>query len=261
MSVVRVSLVIWLIVAGAVALGLYQVKYEVQRLEEELQQVRNDIRQDRVALHVLEAEWAYLNRPERLQRLASKHLDMGPSGAQQVAAVTALPPRISKGEQAVRYASADGADGAREALPLPQAKPWSLEQPMYARAEQRRAQPQSRDPEGGDPEGGDPEGREREGREREGREREGQEREGMDAPLRQARAQVAGRAPEATQRENAGNDTTTRNTANNNNTAGQVGQSDESERLTATASPPRPSPPKSRAIAVGDVLIQVGVRQ
>ena len=246
MSVVRVSLVIWLIVAGAVALGLYQVKYEVQRLEEELQQVRNDIRQDRVALHVLEAEWAYLNRPERLQRLASKHLDMGPSGAQQVAAVTALPPRISKGEQAVRYASADGADGAREALPLPQAKPWSLEQPMYARAEQRRAQPQSRDPEGGDPEG---------------REREGQEREGMDAPLRQARAQVAGRAPEATQRENAGNDTTTRNTANNNNTAGQVGQSDESERLTATASPPRPSPPKSRAIAVGDVLIQVGVRQ
>ena len=241
MSVVRVSLVIWLIVAGAVALGLYQVKYEVQRLEEELQQVRNDIRQDRVALHVLEAEWAYLNRPERLQRLASKHLDMGPSGAQQVAAVTALPPRISKGEQAVRYASADGADGAREALPLPQAKPWSLEQPMYARAEQRRAQPQSRDPEGGDP--------------------EGREREGMDAPLRQARAQVAGRAPEATQRENAGNDTTTRNTANNNNTAGQVGQSDESERLTATASPPRPSPPKSRAIAVGDVLIQVGVRQ
>ena len=251
MSVVRVSLVIWLIVAGAVALGLYQVKYEVQRLEEELQQVRNDIRQDRVALHVLEAEWAYLNRPERLQRLASKHRDMGPSGAQQVAAVTALPPRISKGEQAVRYASADGADGAREALPLPQAKPWSLEQPMYARAEQRRAQPQSRDPEGRDPEGGDPEGRER----------EGQEREGMDAPLRQARAQVAGRAPEATQRENAGNDTTTRNTANNNNTAGQVGQSDESERLTATASPPRPSPPKSRAIAVGDVLIQVGVRQ
>ena len=246
MSVVRVSLVIWLIVAGAVALGLYQVKYEVQRLEEELQQVRNDIRQDRVALHVLEAEWAYLNRPERLQRLASKHLDMGPSGAQQVAAVTALPPRISKGEQAVRYASADGADGAREALPLPQAKPWSLEQPMYARAEQRRAQPQSRDPEGGDPEG---------------REREGQEREGMDAPLRQARAQVAERAPEAAQRENAGNDTTTRNTANNNNTAGQVGQSDESERLTATASPPRPSPPKSRAIAVGDVLIQVGVRQ
>ena len=233
MSVVRVSLVIWLIVAGAVALGLYQVKYEVQRLEEELQQVRNDIRQDRVALHVLEAEWAYLNRPERLQRLAAKHLDMGPSGARQVAAVTALPPRISESEQAVRYASAGGADGAEEALPLPQAKPWSLEQPMYARTDRRQLQP------------------------------DGRQGEGMQAPLRQASAQVAERGPErdadSARRENAGTHNNTRSTKNN--TAGQVGQSDEPKRLTAKASPPRSSPPESRAIAVGDVLIQVGVRQ
>ncbi len=227
MSIVRVSLVIWLIVAGAVALGLYQVKYEVQRLEEKLHQVRNDIRQDRVALHVLEAEWAYLNRPERLQRLASKHLEMGPSGAKQVAAVTALPPRISESEQAVRFASA-GSDG-EEGLPLPQSKPWSLEQPMYARTDQRRAQPQ------------------------------GRQGEGIQAPVRQASAQVAERNPQQSASQNAGGDNTTQNTKNN--TAGQVGQSDESAGLTAKASPPRSSPPKSRAIAVGDVLIQVGVRQ
>jgi cell division protein FtsL len=216
--------VIWLIVAGAVALGLYQVKYEVQRLEEELDQVRSDIRQDRVALHVLEAEWAYLNRPERLQRLASKHLDMGPAGAKQVAAVTALPPRISGDEQPVRFASAGGGDD--EALPLPQAKPWSLEQPMYARTDQPRVQPESR------------------------------QGDGVNAPLRQASAQVAERAP---QHQNAGTNNNTRTTKTN--TAGQVGQSDESKGLTAKASPPRTSPPKSRAIAVGDVLIQVGVRQ
>ena len=224
MSIVRVSLVIWLIVAGAVALGLYQVKYEVQRLEEDLHQVRSDIRQDRVALHVLEAEWAYLNRPERLQRLASKHLDMGPAGAKQVAAVTALPPRISGDEQPVRFASAGGADD--EALPLPQAKPWSLEQPMYARTDQPRVQPESR------------------------------QGDGVNAPLRQASAQVAERAP---QHQNAGTNNNTRTTKTN--TAGQVGQSDEPKGLTAKASPPRTSPPKSRAIAVGDVLIQVGVRQ
>jgi cell division protein FtsL len=221
MSVVRVSLVIWLIVAGAVALGLYQVKYEVQRLEEELHQVRNDIRQDRVALHVLEAEWAYLNRPERLERLASKHLDMGPAGAKQVAAVTALPPRISDSEEVVRFASAGS--NADEAMPLPQAKPWSLEQPMYARAQQSRP------------------------------------REGMRATLRQASAQVAERSSQHVQRDQAGTNNNTRITKNN--TAGQVGQSDESARLTAKASPPRSSLPKSRAIAVGDVLIQVGVRQ
>jgi cell division protein FtsL len=230
MTYVRVSLVIWLIVAGAVALGLYQVKYEVQSLEEELQQVRHDIRQDRVALHVLEAEWAYLNRPERLQRLAAKHLDMGPSGAKKVAAVTALPPRISEREETVRYASAGGDDA--DALPLPQAKPWSLEQPVYARAPQPRLRPESR------------------------------QGEGVNAPLRQASAQVAARDTGAEGRrmqQNAGTNNKTRTTTNNN-TAGQVGQSDEPERLTAKTSPPRSSPPESRAIAVGDVLIRVGVR-
>jgi cell division protein FtsL len=224
MSIVRVSLVIWLIVAGAVALGLYQVKYEVQRLEEELDQVRSDIRQDRVALHVLEAEWAYLNRPERLHRLAAKHLDMGPAGAKQVAAVTALPPRISGDEQPVRFASAGGADD--QALPLPQAKPWSLEQPMYARTDQPRVQPENR------------------------------QGDGVNAPLHQASAQVAERAP---QHQNAGTNNNTR--TSKTNTAGQVGQSDEPKGLTANASQPRSTPPKSRAIAVGDVLIQVGVRQ
>jgi cell division protein FtsL len=128
MSVVRLSLVIWLIVAGAVAFGLYQVKYEVQRLEEDLQKVRQDIRRDRIALHVLEAEWAYLNRPDRLERLARKHLDMAPVGPQQVAAATALPPRIRA--QETERAAAEGPDG----MPLPRARPWSLERPRYARA-------------------------------------------------------------------------------------------------------------------------------
>jgi len=245
MTYVRVSLVIWLIVAGAVALGLYQVKYEVQRLEEKLHEVRSDIRQDRVALHVLEAEWAYLNRPERLQRLASKYLDMGPSGARQVAAVTALPPRISDPEQAMRYAKVGGGDsGGGEALPLPQAKPWSLEQPIYARAEGQRAQPGSR------------------------------RNDGPRTPLRRARAQVAehaaaehaaaeraaaGSQPAVASAQNTGANDNTR--ATKNNTAGQVGQSDGSKGPAAKSSPPRASPPKSRQIAVGDVLIQVGVRQ
>ena len=236
MTYVRVSLVIWLIVAGAVALGLYQVKYEVQRLEEKLHEVRSDIRQDRVALHVLEAEWAYLNRPERLQRLASKYLDMGPSGARQVAAVTALPPRISDPEQAMRYAKVAGGDsGGGEALPLPQAKPWSLEQPIYARAEGQRAQPGSR------------------------------RNDGPRTPLRRARAQVAEHAaaadsqPAVASAQNTGANDNTR--ATKNNTAGQVGQSDGSKGPAAKSSPPRASPPKSRQIAVGDVLIQVGGRQ
>jgi hypothetical protein len=213
---------------------VYQVKYEVLRLQEELHQVRDDIRQDRVALHVLEAEWAYLNWPERLRRLAAEHLDMGPTEAKQVAAVTALPPRISDPEPAVRAASAAPGDGAGEtaALPLPRAKPWSLEQPAYARA----ARPTFR------PDAG--------------------ERDEVDKPLRRARAQVAARDPGAAADRNAGSRATKRTTTNNNtnNTAGQVGQSKGSEGPETKASPPRSRASKPRQIAVGDVLIQVGAR-
>jgi len=237
MNVVRVSLVIWLIVAGAVALGLYQVTYEVQHLEEELHQVRNQIRQDRVALHVLEAEWAHLNRPERLRHLASKHLDMRPTSATQVAAVTALPPRISRSKQAMRHASADA--GGDPAMPLPRSKPWSLEQPMYARAGTRSAQT--------DRARGD------------GSRGEGSRGEGAQTPLPRAGAQVADRRQPARQNVDAVRKHTA--LAAPTDTAGHVvGQSDRSKGPKAQASLPRSGPPKRRQIAVGDVLIQVGAR-
>ena len=137
MNVIRISLVIWLIVAGGVAFGLYQLKYEVQHLEQELSSVRQDIRDNRNALHVLEAEWSYLNRPARIERLAEKHLDMQATTPRQVAAVTQLQPRITQQmpTQAVR-AERPTMDG----VPLPLAKPWSLE-PRYASADRPAAQP------------------------------------------------------------------------------------------------------------------------
>lgn len=117
----RVSLVIWLIVVTAVAVGLYHVKYEVQRLEAELDQVNREIRQEREALHVLEAEWSYLNRPRRLARLAEKHLDMRPLQPEQIIRIEQLPPRVTRPEGEAPAAA--GADG----VPLPGIRPWSLE--------------------------------------------------------------------------------------------------------------------------------------
>jgi len=117
----RVSLVIWLIVVTAVAVGLYHVKYEVKRLEAELDRVNREIREEREALHVLEAEWSYLNRPRRLARLAEKHLDMRPLQPEQIVRVAQLPPRITRPERdgPAAAASSDG-------VPLPGVRPWSL---------------------------------------------------------------------------------------------------------------------------------------
>lgn len=120
---IRFGLVIWLIVATAVAVGLYQVNYQVEALQEELASVREDIRAERERLDVLEAEWSYLNRPSRLARLARKHLDMTTIKPDQIVRIEQLPPRITQPETPPRRPS----DRPDDAVPLPETKPWSLE--------------------------------------------------------------------------------------------------------------------------------------
>ena len=75
----RISTIFWMILIVAAALGLYVVKYQVQSMQEELAKQENILRDEREALHVLEAEWAYLNKPQRLQQLADKYLATTPA--------------------------------------------------------------------------------------------------------------------------------------------------------------------------------------
>lgn len=73
------------------AFGLYQVKYEVLDLREEVDLLETELAEERDALHVVKAEWAYLNRPERLRRLAGKYLEMEPMSGAQLADLSGLP--------------------------------------------------------------------------------------------------------------------------------------------------------------------------
>ncbi len=72
----RVSTVICLILFAASAFGLYLVKYQVQDLQAELASKRAELASEREAIHLLNAEWAYLTRPERLESLQKKHLSL-----------------------------------------------------------------------------------------------------------------------------------------------------------------------------------------
>lgn len=63
---------------------LFQVKYTVLDLENMHKQLRRDIAQEYEAIHVLNAEWAYLNDPARLKTLAAKHLSLAPITGQQL---------------------------------------------------------------------------------------------------------------------------------------------------------------------------------
>lgn len=91
--ILRWTTLLWL-VAFAVAVGLvFQIKYAVQALDDQLTYAQTRIQNDREALHILRAEWSYLNRPQRIARLAQRHLEMIPLTAPQIGRIAALPPR------------------------------------------------------------------------------------------------------------------------------------------------------------------------
>jgi hypothetical protein len=61
-------------IAAGVGLGLFQLKYQVMNLEQHHHRIRRTIAETKEAIHILKAEWAYLNDPKRLQVLCERYL-------------------------------------------------------------------------------------------------------------------------------------------------------------------------------------------
>ncbi len=92
----RFATVLFLLLAGGISLVLFSVKYQVQDLEGTQKRLKRELGDERRALHVLRAEWAQLNTPERLRTLAVKIIGMAairPDQLRDVAAVKAIPLR------------------------------------------------------------------------------------------------------------------------------------------------------------------------
>lgn len=87
----RFSAVLWMLVIVVATFMLYKVKYEVQSLKAQVADTSRELEQQRHALHVVAAEWAYLNRPERLKMLATKYLASSDLTVDQIAEIEALP--------------------------------------------------------------------------------------------------------------------------------------------------------------------------
>jgi hypothetical protein len=67
-------LTVWLVGASITGAALYGIAYEVERMETELAALELEIREERAAAHGLEAEWAYLARPARIEELSQTYL-------------------------------------------------------------------------------------------------------------------------------------------------------------------------------------------
>lgn len=84
---------IWCVLALAAAVAAFTVKYQVRDLEARLAATQNAIADGREEIHVLKAEWSYLNRPDRLAALAERHLELSPMGPTQMVSLIDVPLR------------------------------------------------------------------------------------------------------------------------------------------------------------------------
>ncbi len=130
-----------LAVLVVVSYGLYNLKYEVEDLQEHANGLKAQMEEDRRAIKVLEAEWAYLSRPDRLQRLSSKFLELQPTVAKQVGdmADLRLKPMHGLGEtQPVIDTSELGRARPSQSAPLPAPAARSAQAPILPVANRPR---------------------------------------------------------------------------------------------------------------------------
>ena len=90
--VIKLSSVTALLLALLAGGALFWVSQQVQQTEREQRQLQRIVSQEEEAIRVLNAEWDYLNRPDRLERMANAYLDMAPTRPDDVLqAVSSIP--------------------------------------------------------------------------------------------------------------------------------------------------------------------------
>ena len=111
---IRPGNVFWIGLAFTLGYGLYHLKHEVKALEDELFRLNRQILAEQQAIHVLRAEWSYINQPQRLQSLTQRHLDLQPTRPAQIGTLAALPARPAE-------APAPAIADSSPAVPAPEA--------------------------------------------------------------------------------------------------------------------------------------------
>lgn len=91
----RLSAAVFAMTAAVAALILFAVKQDVRLMEQRLVALHRDILDHQEALHILNSEWSYLNRPDRIATLAERHLGLAPLTGRQIIRIEDLPLRAA----------------------------------------------------------------------------------------------------------------------------------------------------------------------
>ncbi|RIA47752.1 cell division protein FtsL [Dichotomicrobium thermohalophilum] len=86
------------VMAGLLML-IYQQKHETRELEARAAELSREISEQTRALAVLRAEWTYLTRPERLEKIARERMGLEPVKPEQIKSFVAIAGPQGKGER------------------------------------------------------------------------------------------------------------------------------------------------------------------
>jgi cell division protein FtsL len=78
---------------------VYSIKYDTLYQAEHVAKLKSRVQRERAAIAVLRAEWQKLDRPERIQALASKGLDLQPMNVTQFVRLADIPLRQPKTDE------------------------------------------------------------------------------------------------------------------------------------------------------------------
>ncbi len=82
------ALFVWLVLALTTGYALFDITFRVEAMEERLADLNRQILKEQEALHVLGAEWSFLNRPARMGKLVN---DLMPEMYELTSAQIVLP--------------------------------------------------------------------------------------------------------------------------------------------------------------------------
>jgi hypothetical protein len=81
---IRLPTLFWLIVVSTAGFAMFAVKYQVQELADQLARTVKQADDTERSMRVLDAEWAYLNRPDALAQMNQSFLSLSPIATKQL---------------------------------------------------------------------------------------------------------------------------------------------------------------------------------
>lgn len=86
--------IVLVVVALALGFVLYSLEHRVGAGEHKIARLKHEIAEERESIRLLQAEWSYLSRPSRIERLAREHAGMEPLAPVQVMSRAELGARL-----------------------------------------------------------------------------------------------------------------------------------------------------------------------